>query len=105
MLWIRADTGIKGGMIDAVATAKGKRRDWRMAQPTPGPCAYLLIDDLPPGKAHEIRLTITAGATGKPGKPASTAGKFSPPAPAPEGRRQAKNQSRRKRSEGALGVR
>ena len=33
------------------------------------------------------------------------AGKFPPPAPGPEGRLQAKNQSRRNRSEGALGVR
>lgn len=92
LLWIRADTGIKGGMIDAVAKAKGKRRDWRMAQPTPGPCAYLLLDNLYPGVEQELTLTITAGATGqtgKPGKPASTAGKFPPPGPAPEGRRQA----------------
>lgn len=71
-------------MIDAVAKAKGKRRDWRMAQPTPGPCAYLLLDNLLPGAEQELTLTITAGATGqtgKPGKPASTAGKFPPPGP------------------------
>ena len=43
LLWIRADTGIKGGMIDAVASAKGKRRTWQMEKPTPGPCAYLLF--------------------------------------------------------------
>ena len=83
MLWIRADTGIRQGAIDAVATAKGKRRTWQMEKPTPGPCAYLLIDNLFPGMELELTLTITAGATGKtgkPGKPASTAGKFSPPA-------------------------
>lgn len=67
-----------------MAKAKGKRRDWRMAQPTPGPCAYLLIDNLYPSVEQELTLTITAGATGqtgKPGKPASTAGKFPPPGP------------------------
>ena len=58
LLWIRADTGIKGGMIDAVATAKGKRRDWRMAQPAPGPCAYLLLDNLFPGMEQEISLSV-----------------------------------------------
>ena len=31
LLWIRADTGIRDGAIDAVATAKGKRRDWQTA--------------------------------------------------------------------------
>ena len=54
-------------------------------QAGPGPCAYLLIDNLLPGMELELTLTITAGATGKPGKPASTVGKFPPPAPAPEG--------------------
>ena len=59
LLWIRADTGIKGGLIDAVATAKGKRRDWRMAQPTPGPCAYLLLDNLLPGVEQDISLSVS----------------------------------------------
>ena len=92
LLWIRADTGIRQGAIDALAQVKGKRRDWRMAQPTPGPCVYLLIDNLYPSVEQELTLTITAGATGqtgKPGKHASTAGKFPPPGPSPEGRRQA----------------
>ena len=63
LLWIRADTGIKGGMIDAVAKAKGKRRDWRMAQPTPGPCAYLLLDNLLPGVEQEIYLSLLTSAS------------------------------------------
>ena len=37
LLWIRADTGIRDGAIDAVAKAKGKRRDWRMGKSPPTP--------------------------------------------------------------------
>ena len=64
LLWIRADTGLSKPAIDALAQVKGKRRDWRMRQPTPGPCAYLLLDNLFPGMEQELTLTITAGATG-----------------------------------------
>ena len=49
----------------------GKRRVWRMRQPAPGPCAYLLIDNLFPGMELELTLTITAGASGKTGLTAS----------------------------------
>lgn len=71
LLWIRADTGIRQGAIDAVASATGKRRTWRVRQPAPGPCAYLLIDNLFPGMELELTLTITAGATGATGLTAS----------------------------------
>ena len=50
------------GAIDAVASAKGKQRKWRMAQLTPGPCAYLLIDNLYPGVEQEISLRVDVGA-------------------------------------------
>ena len=52
LLWVRADTGIRKAAIDARAKVKGKRRVWRMRQPTLGPCAYLLIDKLTPGAAR-----------------------------------------------------
>lgn len=76
LLWIRADTGklsTEGfflvdnpnkASIDALAQVKGKRGDWRMAQPTPGASAFLLIDNLPPGKAHEITLKVSVKANG-----------------------------------------
>ena len=53
LLWIRADASI--------------RQAARMAQPAPGPCAYLLIDNFFPGMELELTLTITAGATGQTG--------------------------------------
>ena len=62
LLWIRADTGIRQGAIDALAHVKGKRRDWRISDPVPGASAFLLIDNLPPGVAHEIRLCVDVGA-------------------------------------------
>ena len=71
LLWIRANTGIRKPALDAWAKVKGKRRAWHMAKPAQGRHAYLLIDGLRPGAAHEIRLTITAGATGQTGLTAS----------------------------------
>ena len=71
LLWIRADASIRKPAIDALAQVKGKRRTWRMEKPTPGPCAYLLLDNLLPGIEQELTLTITAGASGQTGLTAS----------------------------------
>ena len=64
LLWIRADTGIRKAAIDALATAKWRRQFWRMSDPVPGASAFLMIDNLPPGKAHEITLKVYVKANG-----------------------------------------